>query len=89
MNQPTKSTIISANGKCLSQPPEDLDELEILIDGKQMANGCHETSLLGGEGDHLPESIQYRLIAFEPQQDGTCVARYVRVNADEKRSAND
>lgn len=82
MKQPAAPTTITADGKCLSCPPADTETLELHIDGNGMAGGRDSATLTGTPGAHLPESIHYRLTAFEPQQDGTCVARYVRVNAD-------
>ena len=83
MNQPSYNTAISADGKCQTQPPSELETLNLVIDGTNMLGGRESPTLLGTLTEHLPKSIHYSLTAFEPQQDGTCVARYARVNADE------
>lgn len=74
--------MVTADGKCVSPPPVSLDTLEVVIDGNRIAGGKEAATLTGPPGAFLPGSIHYRLEAYEPQQDGTCVARYVRVNAD-------
>ena len=83
MNPPSSPTTISADGKCLANRPENLDTLELVIDGNQLVGQPDASTLSGTFGEFLPESIHYRLTSFEPQQDGTCVARYVRVDTDE------
>lgn len=77
---PPQATIITADGKCISNPVSDPDTLEVVFDGNRMIGGRDSTTLIGKPGDYLPQSIHYRLTTFEPQQDGTCVARYEKRN---------
>ena len=79
MNPPTNTINISADGKCLNTPPEDMDTLDMIIHGNLIAGGKNTPTLSGNTGDHLPASIKYRLDTFEPQQDGTCNVRYVQL----------
>ncbi len=72
--------MISADGKCLTHPLTELECLNLVIDGKRITGSGESQSLIESTTEHLPESIHYELIAFEPQQNGTCIARYARVN---------
>lgn len=59
-----------------------LETLEIIIDGNAMVGGADSPTLIGPPGEFLPASIHYTLESFVPQEDGRCLARYVRCDAE-------
>ncbi len=79
--QPESSYItISADGKC-SHPIaeiEQLDVIELIIDGTQLSGGADSPTLLGTSDNFLPKSSLYSLSHFEPMDDGRCLVRYTR-----------
>lgn len=82
MKPSSSKTMISADGKCLTNPISELECLILVIDGKRITGSGESQSLIESSAEHSPKSIHYQLIAFEPQQDGTCIAKYARVNKD-------
>ena len=77
---------ISADGKC-SSPEEatrqlaendEIETLELVIDGTCLLGGNNTPTLLGSSHDFLPASRMFKLSHFEPQTDGRCIAHYVR-----------
>ena len=85
-SQQTTPAVISADGKCEFVPEstrlgamhDSLEVIEIMIDGHRMVGGIDSPTLIGQPGEFLPESRHFTLTHFEPQQDGRCLARYVR-----------
>jgi len=81
MKAPSPTTI-SADGKCPSPGPidgiEQLDVIEIIIDGSRIVGGTDSPTLLGTSDNFLPESLLYELSHFEPMADGRCLVRYTR-----------
>lgn len=82
------TTEISADGKCQNADinlelkirawldQEDLEPLEIIIDGNQLQSGSNCSTLLGQSSEHLPQSRWFRLTHFEALPDGRCRVRY-------------
>lgn len=60
-----------------------LEVIEVIIDGRRMAGGVDSPTLIGKPGEFLPATLHFTLSHFEPQQDGRCLARYVRYRAED------